>query len=169
MATAAESSGVSEPTFWRWMWAGEPHPDPETGAIIYPLKQFREFREPLTRARGPVSKPPSRCTWSCSPTMGPEGIVKLLADALNLYPISCAQVQTRSDASGVSRELPGNFSLASCRTAHPAPPPPLPCSPRQWTSSRHGRSPAERLSGPCSPVSPPASPGPWRPRAACRS
>ena len=35
--------------------------------------------------------------------MGPKGIVKLLADALNLYPISYAQVQTRSDALGVSR------------------------------------------------------------------
>ena len=51
LATAAVASGVSEPTFWRWMWAGEPHPDPETGAIIYPLKLYREFRESVTRAR----------------------------------------------------------------------------------------------------------------------
>ncbi len=51
LATAAVASGISEPTFWRWMRAGEPHPDPETGRIIYPSKQFRDFRDSVTRAR----------------------------------------------------------------------------------------------------------------------
>ena len=51
LATAALASGVSEPTFWRWMQLGEIRKNPVSGKEIYPPKIYRDFREAVTRAR----------------------------------------------------------------------------------------------------------------------